>query len=188
MFERFTQSARDVVLESRVHARRLGHDEVRAEHLLLAVLSGRSEGSEVLHEMGVQRDDLVGEVQAFGGADAAALQSLGVDLDAVRSQLEAAFGPGALSPRPAVRRRGILRRRRGPEERDHLRFNPGAKRGLEQSLRQALALKHKEIRADHVLLGLLADDADPAASALQRLGVSPAAVRERLTERLRAVA
>jgi len=184
MFERFTQSARDVVRESRLHARRLGHEQVRAEHLLLAVLSGDTQGGVVLRELGLQYDALEKEVGALGHADAAALQSLGVDLDAIRAQAEAAFGPDALRPRPATRRRGLLRRRRPAEERDHLPFTPGAKRALEQSLRQAIALKHREIRAEHVLLGLLATDGDPAAVVLAGLGVGPAAVRDCLTGRL----
>lgn len=180
MFERFTHSARDVVLASRSHARRLGHEQVRAEHLLLAVLAGETQGGVVLRELGLRQAHLETEVRALGHADAAALQSLGVDLEAVREQVEAAFGPDALRPRAPMRRRGLLRRRRPAQERDHLDFTPGAKRALEQSLRQALALGDKEIRAEHVLLGLLATDGDPAAVLLSRLGVAPAAVRDRL--------
>ena len=180
MFERFTQSARDVVLASRSHARRLGHEQVRAEHLLLGVLAGDTQGGVVLRELGLRQGDLETEMRVLGHADAAALQTLGVDLDAVRKQAETTFGPDALRPRPPLRRRGLLRRRRPAQEHDHLPFTSGAKRALEQSLRQALALKDEEIRAEHVLLGLLASDDDPAAVLLRRLGVAPPVVRDRL--------
>ena len=74
-----------------------------------------------------------------------------------------------------------LGRRRPAQEHDHLPFTSGAKRALEQSLRQALALKDEEIRAEHVLLGLLASDDDLAAVLLRRLGVALPVVRDRLS-------
>lgn len=183
MFSRFTTAARDVVVDAQAQARRLQHREIRAEHLLLAVLAdGSSAGSHVLRELGVERERLVEEVSTLGRADDEALRAIGVDLAAVRERVEAAFGPGALD-RPRRRRAGLLRRVVTVSG-DHLPFTDPAKRALEQSLRAALALGHRDIRTDHVLLGLLSTDDDPAARTLRRLGADPAVVRARVVEQL----
>jgi ATP-dependent Clp protease ATP-binding subunit ClpA len=187
MFERFTDGARGVVVDAREQARSLQHDEVLAEHLLLAVLTGTdTAGARVLREHGLRADRLIEEVAALGTGDRDALREIGIDLAEVRQRAEAAFGPGALD-RPRPRRTGLLRRRvvwTG----GHLRFSDAAKRALEQSLRQALALRHRSIGVDHVLLGLLADDQDPAARTLRRLGVVPADVRAQVREQLQRAA
>ena len=176
MFERFTQSAREVVVGAQEQANDLQHHQIQAEHLLLAVL--RHDGSasaQVLRAHGVQAARLVQELAALGAADHDALREIGIDLTAVRQRAEAAFGPGALD-RPTPRRRGLLWRRTSPSAR--LRFSAAAKRGLEQSLRQSLALRHSRITVDHILLGLLADDQDSTARTLGRLGVSAQTVRD----------
>ena len=183
MFERFTESARGVVVDAQEQARTVGHSEIMAEHLLLAILAdGDSIGARVLRGLGVEREVLVREVAALGLSDDEALRAIGVDLATVRRQAEAAFGPGALD-RPRPRRYGLLRRvaRVGGHL---LPFTDSAKRALEQSLRQALALEHNYIGTDHILLGLLADDQDPASRTLLRLGVTPSVVRTRVREQL----
>jgi ATP-dependent Clp protease ATP-binding subunit ClpC len=124
MLERFTQPARDVVVDAQAQARRLGHREIAAEHLLLAVVAETDGlGARVLREFGLQPDELSRDVAA-----------------------------------------------------------------LEKSLRQALALKHKHIGSEHILLGLLADDRTAAASTLRRLGIAAEAVRARLRQELRSAA
>ncbi len=182
MFERFTPAARAVVVDAQEQARRLHHDQVLPEHLLLAVLAQQAgSGAQVLQQYGVQQDRLVAEVVGLGAGDSDALEQIGIDLDAVRQRAEAAFGPGALD-RPRPRRVGLLRRLTWTT--GHLPFSAAAKRALEQSLRQALALRHQTITADHVLLGLVADDEDPAARTLRRLGVTPADVRAQVRAHL----
>jgi hypothetical protein len=100
----------------------------------------------------------------FGDSDVAALQSIGIDLDAVRKKIEETFGPGALEPPPTpCRRRGLLRRWR-PQ--GHTPFTPRAKKVLELSLREALRLKHNYIGTEHILLGLLRDGEGLAAKVL----------------------
>lgn len=176
MFNRFTTGARDVVVGAQEQARGLGHHEILAEHLLLAVLAARtSVSSVVLREHGIDEGRLTDEVTTLGTGDQEALRAIGIDLEAVRQRAEAAFGPGALD-RPRPRRAGFLRRR-GSRLGGHLRFSAAAKRALEQSLRQAVALDHHYIGVDHVLLGLIADNADPAALTLHKLGVVPAEIR-----------
>jgi hypothetical protein len=55
-----------------------------------------------------------------------------------------------------------------------------ARRALEQSLREALRLGDEAIASMHVLLALLRDEEDAAGRVLDRLGVAPASIEERL--------
>ena len=74
MFERFTDRARRVVVLAQDEARRLDHNYIGTEHILLGLI----------HE---------GE-----GVAAKALQSLGISLDAVRQQVEEIIGRGQQTP------------------------------------------------------------------------------------------
>lgn len=76
MFERFTEAARRVVLLAQEEARRLNHEYVGTEHLLLG---------------------LIGEGE---GAAARALASLGVSQQAARQQVEESTGRGEQPTRP----------------------------------------------------------------------------------------
>lgn len=169
MFERFTKSARAAVVSAQEQARSLGHNEIMAEHLLLGVMAEvDGVGAKLLRELGVEREAVLTEVEPLGSSDAEALRGIGVDLEAVRRQAEAAFGPGALD-RPMRRRPGLFRSRLVS---GHLPFTDASKQVLEQSLREALALKHNYIGSEHILLGLLADVRAPVPGALRRLGVT----------------
>ncbi|MBW3664226.1 MAG: hypothetical protein KY469_14090 [Actinobacteria bacterium] len=74
MFERFTEQARRAVVLAQEEARRLHHDYIGTEHLLLGLIK-------------------VGD-----GAGATALTELGVSLTAVRHQVESIVGPGRHVP------------------------------------------------------------------------------------------
>jgi ATP-dependent Clp protease ATP-binding subunit ClpC len=74
MFERFTDRARRVVVLAQDEARRLNHNYIGTEHILLGLI----------HE---------GE-----GVAARALQSLGISLEAVRQQVEEIIGRGQQVP------------------------------------------------------------------------------------------
>jgi hypothetical protein len=74
MFQRFTDRARQVVVLAQEEARRLDHNYVGTEHILLGLIS---EG---------------------GGVAARALESLGIGLDAVRQQVEEIIGQGQQAP------------------------------------------------------------------------------------------
>ncbi len=144
------------------------------------------------------------DAPAGTGVDADALRVLGIDLDAVREAAEAAFGPGALDwasvavTRPARRRFGrglrpFSRRRRRPcstgrphGERPptfvggHITFTPRAKKVLELSLREALALRHRYIGTEHILLGLIREGEGLAAEVLVLHGVGLDDLRRRV--------
>lgn len=172
MFERFTADARSVVVDARAHAARLGHPTIGTEHLLLAVIDSAGPAGEALRRTGLDRASIETELiearsrhRGLGGADAdadadrKALAVLGIDLDAVVRSVESAFGPGALDGAAPVLPR---RRFRAPRRPGRCRapvsppFGPPAKRALEQSLREALRLRQREIGAAHVGLGILA--------------------------------
>ena len=65
MFERFTDKARQAVVLAQEEARRLGHPEVRTEHLLLGLLAvdGESAANRALTGLGIPLDDLRREVE-----------------------------------------------------------------------------------------------------------------------------
>jgi ATP-dependent Clp protease ATP-binding subunit ClpA len=152
MFERFTTEARAVVDRAVSEA---GADRVRAEHLLLGVaaVDGR-----VLAGLGLGVDALRAELARL---DADALAAIGIDRGEVERRAEASFGPGAL--------RGSGRGRP--------RFEAPAKRALELSLREALALDDRRIGAEHVLLGLMREPAPRVRAVLAARGVDAEAVR-----------
>jgi ATP-dependent Clp protease ATP-binding subunit ClpA len=101
MFERFTDRARDVVVDAQASARRLGHGYTGTEHVLLALLQGDGIAARVLGGLGVTPAAVEREVLAevgrgpFGQRDAEALGAIGIDLEEVRRRVEASFGPGA---------------------------------------------------------------------------------------------
>ncbi len=100
-----------------------------------------------------------------GEADLAAraLREAGITLEAVRAEVLRHLGTG-----DAV------------ADGESLRFTPRAKKVLELSLREALALKHDHIGTEHILLGLLRESSGLAARVLGDLGARPAALRARV--------
>ena len=104
MFERFTRDARAVVISTQDLCRGLGTDEVRPVHLLLALTEEASGVRDLLAAHGITTDavaECLGVARPtppapLGEDDAAALRSLGIDLDAIRDAVERQFGAGAL--------------------------------------------------------------------------------------------
>jgi hypothetical protein len=141
MFERFTDTARHVVVQAEEDARRLGHNYIGCEHLLLAAAAAAEPASTVLRDQGVTPERIEAEIlrtsgpgqttAPLGGLDREALASIGIDLDVVRARIEAAFGPDALTRalpaacqdrRPAWQKgplAGLTRRRRRRRARHH---------------------------------------------------------------------
>ena len=91
----------------------LNHDYIGTEHILLGLI----------HD---------GE-----GVAAAALESLGVSLEAARAQVEEIIGQGQAAPT------------------GHIPVTPRAKKVLELSLRESRQLGHNYIGTEHILLGLI---------------------------------
>ena len=166
MFERFTDRARLVVKEAAEHAEEMGHENIGTEHILLSLLTiGGGVACDVLTAAGLEAQQVRAAIQRLSGLDADALGAIGIDLDAVRAKIEETFGPGALDGVPA----GKAKR--------HKPWGPRAKVALELSLREALALKHKHIGTEHILLGLLREGKGLAAKILADAGLDFADLR-----------
>jgi ATP-dependent Clp protease ATP-binding subunit ClpA len=217
MFERFTAGARAIVAQAQEHARRLGHGYIGCEHLLLAAASTGEPAGAALRERGVTPEGVEAEIarraglgQAaglFNALDRDALASIGIDIDAVRAQIEAAFGPDALTRGGSGTRRGpavargplaLLRRSRGAGRgRDaaagahpgrptgHIPFTPRAKKSLELSLREAVARHDGYIGAEHLTLALVGMDVGAVPPILSALGTTQAALRAAILDRYR---
>jgi hypothetical protein len=77
-------------------------------------------------------------------------------------------------------RRSPIHDGRAVKRGEEIPISERARKVLEQSLREALRLGEEQIGAKHVLLASLRDEASAARRVLDRLGVAPAAVEERL--------
>jgi len=105
---------------------------------------------------------LLGLIGEGEGVAAHALAASGVTLEAARSRVEQEVGRGDSTPS------------------GHIPFTPSAKRLLELSLRQALALGHSHIGTEHVLLGLLEEGSGTGYQVVVALGGRPEEVRSRV--------
>jgi ATP-dependent Clp protease ATP-binding subunit ClpA len=199
MFERFTDEGRNVVLRAKVEAGELRHPYIGTEHLLLALLNEDAGiAYAVLHEAGMDHDRVRADVQRLVGTpqpilgeeDAAALRTIGIDLDTVLARIEESFGSDALDPPPAqsARRRGLLGRRRRGTPPGFPRFAARGKKVLELSLREALRLKHNYIGTEHILLGLIREGEGLAMKIMVEAGVSIPDLRAATEARLRRAA
>ena len=177
MFERFTDEARNAVVAAQREASALDHGWIGTEHLLLALLADADgRGGRVLRDFGVDVAWARSEVERIVGRgepelDADALATLGIDLDAVRERVERTFGAGALSRR---------RCRRGLMTGGALPFTARAKKALELSLREAIAMGDDHIGSEHVLLGLAREGDGVAGGILRSRGIDRDAVRAAL--------
>ena len=185
MFERFTPEARRIVTGGVDIARQLHHDSIGPEHLLVSLAAqGPNAATGALRTCGFDplrsRQDLerivVRRSDDLTEADAAALRTIGVDLDEVRRRVEASFGPDALQRR----RRGHGRQRNCISG---LPFLPSAKRAIELALREAIRLGDRSIGPEHVLLGLLRADG-PSTELLRAQAIHPVEVRDEVVRRL----
>jgi ATP-dependent Clp protease ATP-binding subunit ClpC len=142
MFERFTDRARLVVILAQKEARLLNHNYIGTEHILLGLIR---EGE---------------------GVAAKSLESLGISLEGVRSQVEEIAGRGEEAPS------------------SHIPFTPRTKKVLELGLREAQQLGHNDIGTEHILLGLVREGNGIAAQVLVDLGAELTRVREQVIQLL----
>jgi len=178
MFERFTQGARDAVIQAQTEAGELGDEQIGTQHIFLGVLwNADGVGRKLLDGAGLSYRTIRQQLEATSGtADAEALRDIGIDLDSVRRRAEAVFGDGALN-------RGTKRARGG-----HIPFGKDAKKTLELALREAIGLGLDAITTDYVLLGLTRLPDSPAGQLMAAQGVRPEEFGVRLREQLRTAA
>jgi ATP-dependent Clp protease ATP-binding subunit ClpA len=208
MLERFTGDARGVLTGAREDALRLGHDWIGCEHLLLALAATGGEVGTVLRGQGITPERVRLEAVRLAGAgrgaslsdvlDRDALASIGIDLDAVRGKVEAAFGPGAFTAAPARTAHGrhwVRRARRarraaaagegaghGPRR---IPFTPRAKRCLMHAVREARAEHAGPIGVEHLGLAIVSMTDGAVSPILSALGSSGPRLRAEILSRYR---
>lgn len=139
MFSRYTERAQRVIVLAQDEARRLNYDYVGTEHLLLGLIR---EGE---------------------GIAAKALQSLGIQLEQVRAEVEKVIGKGSASTRGEIG------------------FTPRAKKVMvELAIEEARLLGHNYVGTEHILLGLIREGEGVAAQVLQNLGADLERVRNQV--------
>ncbi len=128
-FDRFTKRARHVLTLAQEEARSFQHNYIGTEHLLL------------------------GLVREGEGIAAQVLRNLGVEVNQVRSAVEAIIGRGD---------RIVL---------GEVGFTPRAKKVIELAVDEARRLNHRFIGTEHLLLGLIREGEGIGAGVLESLGV-----------------
>lgn len=134
-FDKFTERARKVLSLAQEEAQRFQHNYIGTEHLLL------------------------GLVREGEGVAAKVLNSLGVELNRVRTSVEFIIGRGD---------RIVL---------GEIGLTPRAKKVIELAVDEARRLNHHYIGTEHILLGLVREGDGIAAGVLESLGLNLAKVR-----------
>ena len=141
--DNFTPRAQQVLQLARKQADTFNHGYVGTEHILLGLI-------------------------ALGhGVAINALQSVGVDFDSVRLEIEKAAGTG-----PETKTIGSIP------------FTPRAKKVLALSANEARNLGHSYVGTEHILLGLLREGEGIAARVLENLGVDLEEIRYEIMKTL----
>jgi ATP-dependent Clp protease ATP-binding subunit ClpC len=96
---------------------------------------------------------LLGVIDEGGNLARKVLQALDVEIDDLRAELRASMGPATDAPH------------------GHIPFTLLAKRVLELTAKESMALGHNYIGCEHVLLGLIAEEEGLAGRVLRRMGV-----------------
>lgn len=161
MFARFTDRSRKSVEAAFEEARRLGHDSLGDEDLLLGILSA-DEGiaAGALTSLGVT---LEGAREASEEKLSGALASIGISLEDVRREAGEAFDM------------------RIPDNR-RIPFSPMAKKALVEARRETRRLGDNYLGPEHVLLGMLRNDDGVAVRMLAGMGVSSEEIGGRIFE------
>jgi len=173
MFERFTAAARRTVQTALLESSAAEATECGPDHLLSAMLDEpRCTAMQVLEALAIPAQDVRDElarVQRPGGfdrQDAEALAALGIDLDEVLARVERNLG-------------GLQRARSRP------RLSREAKKVLELALREAVALHHRWIGTEHLLLALVRADQEVLLRVLEQHEVSRTELRREVADRTR---
>jgi ATP-dependent Clp protease ATP-binding subunit ClpA len=147
MFERFTAASRDVIVRAMGEAVALDSAAIGTGHMLLALLDERAgPAAASLRAAGLSHDQVRDLVRRrlpllFDDEDAKALESVGVNLNAVLTRIAESFGPDALA---------------GHGRGSRIRLDAEAKTALRHALRETIARQDRRIEPQHLLLGLLA--------------------------------
>jgi ATP-dependent Clp protease ATP-binding subunit ClpC len=139
----FTPRAQQVLALARKEAERFNHNYVGTEHLLL------------------------GLIKLGQGVAVNVLQTMGLDLERVRMEVEKHVGPP-----PEIKMVG------------NIPYTPRVKKVLALAGKEAQALHHSYVGTEHLLLGLLREGEGVAARVLKSLEVDPARTRNEILKEL----
>jgi ATP-dependent Clp protease ATP-binding subunit ClpA len=161
MFTRFTDRSRRPVEVAFEEARMLGHDSLGDEDLLLGILrADEGMAAEALSSLGVTLEDARDESERMLSD---ALSSIGISLEDIRREAGDAFDVSL------------------PDDRK-ISYSPRAKNALVEARKEMRRLGDGHLGAEHVLLGILSNEDGTAVRMLNRMGVSPETLEERLFE------
>jgi ATP-dependent Clp protease ATP-binding subunit ClpC len=161
MFTRFTDRSRRPVEAAFEEARMLGHDSLGDEDLLLGILrADEGMAAEALSSLGVTLEDARDESERMLSD---ALSSIGISLEDIRREAGDAFDVSL------------------PDDRK-ISYSPRAKNALVGARKEMRRLGDGHLGAEHVLLGILGNEDGTAVRMLNRMGVSPETLEERLFE------
>ncbi len=130
------------------------------------VVLAQEEARELNHNYIGTEHILLGLLREKQGVAGQALQARGVTLEDARLRVAAIVSRGTDAPS------------------GHIPFTPRAKKVLELSLREAMALGHEYIGTEHILLGLIREGEGVASHVLTDLGAGGEQVREKVIELL----
>ena len=142
IFDRFTERAQKVMVYSQEEAVRMNYNYIGTEHILLGILR---EGE---------------------GIAARVLKSKGIDLAAVRNQVEAIIGKGQQKVAQVIG------------------YTPRTKTILELSVDEARSLGQNYIGTEHLLLALIREGEGVAAQILMAMGLNFNSIRQEIIELL----
>ena len=196
MFERFTDSARAVVVGAQQEARSLGHGWIGTEHLLLAVVADPTTPlGRRLGDLGLSHDRVRAEVHATLGGTRTTGRRCAASASTWTPSGRGSRSSSAQARSTSRRRRrlegcaagsgasGCRRPRRPQDCGGHIPFSRSAKKALELALRESIGLGQREIRLEHLTLGLMRADG-LASTVVTRLGSSPQQVRRAVLDEL----
>jgi ATP-dependent Clp protease ATP-binding subunit ClpC len=132
MYDKFTDRARKVIAFAKEEAQRLGHDYLGTEHVLLGI------------------------IKDAGGIAAAVLESLSIDLEKLKTEIEDRLIESTGSTMLA----------------GEIPFMPQTKKVFELAAEEAQTLGHNYIGTEHLLLGLLKESEGTAARVLIEMGIN----------------
>lgn len=192
MFERCDEQTMMVFEGAVAEARRLGHNYVGTEHLLVALVQHRHLLPEpvaaLLPELEVLHAALASAMAGPPTHDAELLQTLGIDLDHVRSAVRATFGDEATERlgrrqvhqpwqpwrRPTRRCMSVLAGAMG--------VAPRAKQAFEEARLDADRRQRPAIDPAGLLLGMVEVEDAMSNRLLQDIGIDPSRVRRALLD------